>query len=348
MLFSRYLPLPQLITLCQALRVNLHAGLTVVDVFRQQSKRGSIAVRPVATRIRQGLESGGSLEDVLKREGACFPPLFHSVVGVGEQTGNLAEVCAELEQFYRQQLTLRRQFMTACVWPIIQFVMAVGVITLLLLILGWISSSNGTAPFDVLGIGVGPVGAIRFLLIIAFLIGGVFAVYMFATRILGKGASIHRKLLALPGVGPSLHALALMRFCMALKLTLESGLSTHKALKRSFDATANPAYMERAEGAAAAVKRGDGIDDALAQCHVFPQDFLEVVHTGEESGQLPEVMGRQSEHYREVAAERMKVLTLLASLLVWLGIAILIIVAIFRIMMSVMGVYDQAFKDLGM
>jgi type IV pilus assembly protein PilC len=97
MLFSSRIPLSSLIELCRALRHNLSAGLRLVDVFRQQAKRGPARVRPVAERITQELERGGDLEGALEREKAAFPPLFLGLASVAEQTGNLPEVFRELE-----------------------------------------------------------------------------------------------------------------------------------------------------------------------------------------------------------------------------------------------------------
>ena len=52
MLFSRQLPLSNLIDLCLALRHNLGAGLMLRDVFRQMARRGPVHVRPIAERIQ--------------------------------------------------------------------------------------------------------------------------------------------------------------------------------------------------------------------------------------------------------------------------------------------------------
>src|SRR5262249_53305107 len=68
MLFSSRLSLSVLIELCRALRHYLGAGLTLRDVFQQQSVRGPAALRPVAGRIADLLKRGSSLENALERE----------------------------------------------------------------------------------------------------------------------------------------------------------------------------------------------------------------------------------------------------------------------------------------
>jgi len=92
MLFSRQLPLADLIRLCHLVRHNHSAGLTLVAVFRQLAQRSTPRLRPVAERIRVHLESGESLKAALKAEQAYFPPLFRSLATVGEETGRLADM----------------------------------------------------------------------------------------------------------------------------------------------------------------------------------------------------------------------------------------------------------------
>src|SRR5205814_6527196 len=95
-------------------------------------------------------ESGDSLEAALDREKAYFPPLFLALGGVGERTGNLPEVFAELEKYYILQQKLWRQFVGQITWPLLQFFAAVFVIAGLLFILGIIAEIHGGSDKDTL------------------------------------------------------------------------------------------------------------------------------------------------------------------------------------------------------
>src|SRR5437868_6293417 len=134
MLLSSRLPLPTLIEFSRTVRHSLGAGLGIVPVFRQQAQRGNMRVRPIAGRISEELEKGESLESALKAERHYFPPMFVSMAIVGEQTGNLPEVMAELEKYFALQLKLRRQFMGQIAWPVIQY-LAAGLVLILMILL---------------------------------------------------------------------------------------------------------------------------------------------------------------------------------------------------------------------
>jgi type II secretory pathway component PulF len=345
MFFSSRVPLSALVTLCQAFRVGLSAGLPLVKVVQQQARRGPFASRAVLQRIGDRLEKGDSLEDVLKDEGQAFPPLFNGMVAVGEQAGGLPEVFRELERYYREMMSLKRRFWALAIWPIFQFCAGILTIVVMLLVLGWIAPSSESA-FDPLGFGVGPVGAMKFLAAVGILLTGLFGLYYVTTRVLGKKAAVHRMLLSIPGIGGCMHALALTRFCLAMHLTMETSLPTAKALKKCFRATGNGAYEACADRVTGSLKRGKDVAEALTQCNIFPEEFLQIVANAEESGQLPEVMGQQVEHYQDVASTRLKVITMFANFGFWLLVAILIIWVIFRIALSIGGIYQDAMNGV--
>jgi type IV pilus assembly protein PilC len=334
MFFTRRLPLSSLIELCRALRHQLGAGLTLRDVFRHQAARGAAGVRPLAGRIAEGLARGGDLEGALKREAGAFPPLFLALTSVGEQTGMLPEVFGELEKYYVRQQRLRRQFLAQSAWPLVQFFLAIFVVAGLILILGLLPQSQTPAgkPYDPLGLGLaGPGGALAFLGAVFGVLLALGGLYLLATRALRGRAAVDTFLLGLPAVGPCLRALALARFCVALRLTFETAMPTTRALRLALRATGNHAFMEDSEAIEASVRTGHDLTVSVGQSGRFPQDFQNILAVAEESGRLTEVLREQAEYYHEEAGRRLTVLTTLASYGVWFIVGGLIIFVIFRL-----------------
>jgi type II secretory pathway component PulF len=345
MLFSSRLPLSNLIELCRVLRHYLGAGIGLVQVFRQQASKGALAVRPVAGRIAAALEEGDDLETALKREADAFPPLFVSLARVGEQTGMMPEVFAELEKYYSRQQKLRRDFVARVTWPVIQFVLAVFVVAGLILIMGMLADRQGPGgePLDPLGLGLsGPSGATLFLAVVFGSLAALGGLYLLLTRTLKHKASTDAFLLGLPAVGPCLRALALTRFCVALRLTTETGMAIARALRLSLRATGNQAFVAQTENISASVRAGDDLTLALARSGLFPTDFQHILAVAEESGRLSEVLQHQAEHYHEESGRRLVILTGVLSYGVWAFVGLLIIVAIFRIATWYVGLLNGA------
>jgi type IV pilus assembly protein PilC len=331
MLFSRELPLTSLIELCRALHHNLAAGLTLREVFRQQAKRGARPIRPLAGRIAAALEKGDSLEDTLKREKDVFPPLFVSLAIVAEETGSLAEVFGELENYYRMRQKLRRQFRSQSLLPIIQFVLALFIIAFAIFVLGMLAASRNTQPADITGLGLrGTRGALLFLVCSFGLIAVVYFGYLFLTRQLQQKAAVDAVLLRVPILGPCLEAFALGRFTLALRLTLETAMPVTRALQLSLQATGNAAFVARTDKVTSALRSGADLSAALAKCKVFPAEFLNMVAVAEEGGRVPEIMQHQAKYYQEEASRRLKALTRAATFGVWMMYAAFMLFAIFR------------------
>jgi type IV pilus assembly protein PilC len=337
MLFSRQLPLSNLSDLCRALRHNLAAGLTLRDVFRQMADRGPVALRPIAARIRSDLEGGDSLQAALERHPGVFPTIFLSLAGVGEETGNLPEVFAELEKYFNLQIKLRRQFLAQIAWPVFQLVAAIFVIAGAIFLLGIVNPSGVDVTgkkggFDPFGLGLlGTSGAITFLMLAFGSIGAVAAGYLLLRTVLRQKALVDGLLLRLPVVGPCLHAIAMARFCVALRLTMDTGLSIKRSLRLCLAATGNEAFVARTPVILEAVRSGDDLTTALGKSNLFTVDFLHILAVAEEGGRVPEVMSHQADHYAEESARRMTVLTWFASAGVWLVVAAFIIIAVFRV-----------------
>lgn len=329
--FSR-LTLKDLIMLSRALRHGHGAGLTLVQVFRQQANRGNARVAPLADRVAGRMERGDSLQDALRADARAFPPLFLELCIVGEKTGRLPEIFQELERYFDLQLSLRRQFLSAIAWPVFELILSFFVVTMLM----WLLSIL-TPDYDPLGFGTGPTAIAKFWMKVALFFAVLIGAWFFATRVLGQAERAHRLILRIPALGPTLEAVCLVRFCMAMHATWEAGLKVKPALTTSLRATGNPAFTAQESKVGPAVKRGEDLVNILALCRVFPHDFLNVVATGEDSGRLPEVMAQQVNVYREEAERRLRNLTRAASWTVYLLIACFLLFLMFRILMGAMG-----------
>jgi type IV pilus assembly protein PilC len=340
MLFSQRIPQASLIELCRALRHNLGAGISLVKVFRQQSERGPLAVRPIAARLSEKLEKGDSLTDALKAEKAFFPPLFLRLAAVGEQTGNLPEAFGELENYFLLQQKLWREFLSRITWPAFEFVAAVFIIAALLLILGIIANvKNNQKPIDPIGLGLGPAGAMRWLGLVTGVLIVVGGGYLFASRSLEGRAKVDSFLLRIPVIGPTLMALALSRFCLALRLTLETGMPIANAMRLSLQATGNAAFETTAAKVKKTLMAGKELAVALAGTRLFPPAFIDVIATAEEGGRVPEVMRHQADQYADELRRRLATLTQVTSFGVWLAVAILITFMIIRIFVTMVLPY---------
>ena len=337
-MFTRRLALTTLIELCRMLKHQLGAGLSLHRVLTQQSVSGPSAVRALAGRLGGTIRQGTSLSKALDAEKDYFPPLFLSLVKLGEETGHLAEIFGELERYYQLELQLRRQFRSQTFMPVVQFVLAVLLLAGLIYLLGYIAVATNSPPLlTIFGLSGGP-ASVAFLLIVFGSIYFVWIAFVTLRRLGRQKGWMDRMLLAAPALGPCLTALVMSRFALALQLTLDTGLSVTKALRLAVDATGNAHFTARTEIMLGAVKKGQTLHDALVASELFGDDFLNVVASSEASGQVPEMMRHQAQQFHDEAARKMTLLTGVAAGIVWGSYAIFMIWAIFRLA----GIYLRA------
>lgn len=343
MFSSRQFPLPALVTWCQTLRHSLAAGLNPIRIFKLQGKSGPRALREVAREIAEKLEGGESLEDALEPYRNRFPPLFLELVAVGEQTGRLEDTFAELQDYFESALTVQRNFRSQMTYPVVQYSAAVLIIGALIWIMGFLAQSGKAVTTDPLGVGLtGTAGALTFIGIGFGLLGGVVALVNLAKNNVAWRAKLEGVLLMVPAWGPAVRAFAVQRFAVALRMCSEAGLRAEKTLHYCFRATCNAAFLRGERWAVAVVKKGNEISEALeASGAPFPEEFHEMVRMGEETGNTSEVMERLTVRYREEAERKLKTAAEFTGYLIYGAVAVMIIVAIFKIA----GIYLGALND---
>jgi type IV pilus assembly protein PilC len=231
-------------------------------------------------------------------------------------------------------------------YPAIQFVAAVLIISALIFILGMLASTGQAATVDPLGLGLtGTAGAITFLVVSFGIVGAILLGLKLASNSVRWRAKLEGMLMILPGWGPALLTFALQRFCVALRMCSEAGLRAEKTLYYCFRATSNSAFTSCADRAIEVVKRGDEISEALLTCRApFPDEFREMIVMGEETGNMSEVMERLSERYREESERRLKSAAQMTSYCIYGLVALLIIIAIFKIASIYIGAIGAAAK----
>jgi type II secretory pathway component PulF len=264
------------------------------------------------------------------------------MAAVGEQSGHMGEIFAQLAEYYQDQIARRRSFLAAIAWPMFQLAMALAIVGLLIWVTGLIGQMTGV-PIDILGFGlVGNRGLAIYLAFVAAVGILLFALIRASVRGLVWTRPIQRGVLRIPVLGPALQTLALARLAWSMDQTMNAGMELRQALQLSLRSTNNAFYTDRIERIDAEIAGGNSIHEAFRAAGGFPADFLDALEVGEHSGQLVESMGLLSRQYQDQARVALATLTTVAGLAVWAVVATLIIALIFRLFMFYLGAINDA------
>ncbi len=345
-LTSSTLPLTTLATFCRSLGTMLHSGVNILKAFQVAGGKSTYPkLKRISEEIVDELRKGSDVSTAMSNQGEAFPELMVDMVRVADQTGSLPEVLHALADHYDNLVRLRRTFLSAIAFPILQLVAAIFIVALLIWILGMIASNSGDKPFDVLGLGLtGTLGALTWL-------GGCFGtafaglfLYLFLVRGLKGRKFVHSALLRIPVIGGCLRSFAMARFSWAFALTQQAGMSINPSLESSLKATGNGAFAAMTPMVTAMITEGEDLSFALDATHLFPRDYLELVRVGEATGTVPETLERLSPQLEEQARRSLDAMTAVLAWVIWGMVASVIIFFIFRIALMYIGLLNDAGK----
>ncbi len=314
--------------------------------MENESLRSHSGMRWHAIAMSRAVNAGSSLTDAMQATGDYFPKLVRELISVGEQTGHLPEVLQQLVANYEEQLALKRMFWSTISWSLFQFGVALGVVGFLIWISGVIGRTTGS-PTDLLGVGLtGNWGLLVYLIFLGIVGTGIFLAYR--ATITGQlwVAPIQRLVLRLPVLGSALRSLSIARFAWTLHITTGTALDVKQCLLLSLASTHNIEFTDQAPRVERVISRGHPIYEALMETRIFPIEFIHSVQVGEQSGRLDETLAVVARQELESARIALTMLTRGAGWVVWLLVAGLIIVLIFRMAGVYIGNINQALQAI--
>ena len=342
-MFSPRIALKPLVGLCRRLSTTIEAGIDMRTVWSREADRAHGHLQRHLRTIAEAVNRGETLADALVATDDFFPALFREMVELGEHTGRVDAVLAQLAEHYETQAAMRRTFWAAIIWPLVQLGLAVLIVGFLIWITGVIRDATGSQAIDILGFGL--VGN-RGLAIYATIVGGLGLLVWLTVRAVRRGLvwtqPIQRVALRLPGIGKPLQTIALARLAWSMHVTVNAGMDIRRALKLSLRSTQNARYIDNIPAIDAEISSGNSIYEAFCRTGNYPIDFLDTLAVGEESGELDESMRHLARQYQQQARAAMAALTILAGWAIWAAIAALIIALIFRVFSFYLGAISGA------
>ncbi len=328
----------QLAQLCRRLGTGLRAGLDPVAMWEKEQKKAGVG--RFAEQVVLDLRSGESMAGAIRRCRGFFPPLLSEMIEVGEETGRLAEVLLRLADELDHRLRIRRTFIGTIVWPVIQLVMAIGVMGLMLLLLQILIPTGS------------PFGPNAFRNYVLAVIGFVGVVAMITLAIVQGwfGGLLTQLAMRVPVLGPTYRASAMARLTWTLAAALDAGVDARRAVRMALESTGNDYFAQHAGTAMEIIERhGSSFHDAFEATGVFDDEFLTALSNAEMSGTYAESMRRLAQEYQGQFERRTVILAQAAGYAIWVLIGMIIIgFIVFIIVKLILPPYREAFELISM
>lgn len=308
----------------------LAAGMPIVSCLRAlEEQTDHKAFKAVIDQLREALEGGQSLSEVLRQYPAVFDDLYCNMVGGGERSGDLAETMARLASFLEASAKLRRKVKSAMMYPTIVLIMSmlisVGLILFVVPVFGdMFKDFDAELPLPtqfLLDMSAALRGSVFYIIPVV----GVL-VYLFRKwKKTENGAYAWDKLmLKLPVFGKLNQYVASARFARMLSQMTRSGVPILSALKIVAGSTGNRVAGRVVEEASVAVEKGDPLSAGLLSQPVYPISLVRMLQAGEKTGSVNEMMDSIADYYEDEVDTMLAGLTSLLEplLMVLLGVII--------------------------
>lgn len=299
-------------------------------------------------RLLEAVKGGANLSDALESHGGVFSRLYLNMVRAGEVSGTLESVLERLADYLERSKELRASVSTALIYPAILVVMAVAsLMVLLTFVVPQFTEMFETAGRELPLPTQVVVGIAEGLRSYWWLMGlSVFLIILYMRHQLtdeGRRYGWDRRFLKWPLVGDLICKVEMASLGRTLATLLNNGVSLLAALSIVKETLSNRVLAEQVSFAAETLKEGGEMSTPLIDSGLFPVMAMQMVKLGEETGRLPEMLGRVADTYdNEVKVTLQRMLTLLEPILI-VGLGILIAGIIISILMAIISVNDLAF-----
>jgi type IV pilus assembly protein PilC len=322
--------LSDLVIFTRQLATMVDAGLAMVQSLQALAEQTTNKVmKDVIKDVCSRVESGDSFSEALMKHPKVFNRLFVCMVGAGERGGLLAEILARLATYLESTARLRRKVKSACMYPTVVTVVAIGITIFLLVkvvpVFGDVYKGFGSklpAPTQVL-INFSEFVKAYLLYILAATGGLVYGWFSYIKT--KKGREFwDRTRIKLPIFGTIAHKICLARFTRTLASLIRSGVPILEVLSIVCNTVGNVVMEKAVKTSAGDIEKGEGIAAALGKHPVFPPMIIRMITAGEQTGKLEGMLERISDFLDEEIETTLNGLTSLIEplLIVFLGITV--------------------------
>lgn len=336
-LFRRGISAYDLALVTRQLATLIQAGIPVEEALRAVSRQSERPVlQSLMLAVRARVIEGYTLAQSLSEFPHAFPDLYRATVAAGEKSGHLDLVLQQLADYTESRYDTQKKIQGAMIYPVILTVLAVMIVFGMLTyvvpdIVKVFANSKQELPLLTRGL----IGVSHFVKTSApyMLVLGILGAFAFrrAARQESFRYRLHALQLRIPLMGRLIRGNNAARFASTLSILNKSGVPLVEALKIAAEVSSNWLIRDAIREAAVKVTEGGSLSHALEQSGYFPPMMMQMIASGESSGELDEMLSRAATMQEKELSSLITTLVGLFEplmLLVMAGVVLIIVLAI--------------------
>ena len=284
------------------------------------------------------IEGGKTFSLALSEHPLIFDKVYVTLVRVGEETGNLAEVLRDLAETIMWQDELASHTKKIMIYPAIVSIVVLAVVSFLMIylmpqLLPFIKNIGSEIPTHTkVLMAVSSAFVEYWYLIFTVPVVVIAGVTFMAKRNVGLRYLLDGLKLKIWLIGPLASKIKLARFANYFAMMYSSGITVLDALTISEDMVDNLVLEDSINKARASIAEGSQISESFESIGVFPSLIVRMIRVGEDTGAMDEALLNVSYFYNREVKESieklepamMPILTvLLGGIMLWIMLAVL-------------------------
>ncbi len=328
----------------------VHSGIPLLGGLEDAAAQvRNVYFRQILEQVLADVTGGLKLSDAFGKHPKVFSEFYVNTIRAGEDSGRLEEIVERLARSMEKEIETNALIKNAIRYPMIVLGFLIAAFTLITLVvipkIAKVFEQFGTdlpLPTKIL-IRVGDFAQQNGLLILAGLAG--LTVFLFLYNKTKQGAYVLDSLkFKVPVLGELFKKMAMSRFTSTLQSLYASGLMLPEALDISARISKSPVLRAALEDVANGLRRGKKMSDMIFANTLFPPLVVRMIHTGEKTGSLENMLGEITRHYdREIDYTTKSLTTLIEPILtVCLSVMVLMLaLGVFMPMWNVMKLFKH-------
>lgn len=280
----------------------VQAGMPLEESLKAVAEQGEKAhIRSMMMGVRSRVIEGYPLAESFADYPHVFDDLFCSMVAAGEKSGHLDTVLNRLADYAENRQKMRSKLQQAMIYPIMLTLIAISVIAFLLatvvpkIVDQFVQMGQGLpAITEVL------LAASNFVVNWGLLVVAVVGMIIITVKWLLTKPHLRlawdKKILQLPVVGKVVRGLNTSRFARTLSICTSSAIPLLDGMKVAADVMSNSYFKQQVLEAADNVREGASLRVSLEQTKLFPPMMLHMIASGEQSGELEQMLTRSADN----------------------------------------------------
>ena len=326
----------------------IKSGIPLVDSVRILAKQSTKPQEKKAfEKLVYELLKGEDLSEAMVNQGDTFPKLLINMIETAEMTGDLPSVLDDMADYYTSMDKTRKQMISAMTYPVVVLTIAIGVLVFMLVYLvpqfvGIYAEQDAELP-AITSMIMGASNFIRanyiYILIAILILILVFRYLYRNVKSFKKG--VQTFLMHVPVIKNIIIYNEVANFTKTFASLINHGVYITDSMEILSKITNNEVYKRIINNSLKSLGKGESISASFRGEWAFPIVAYEMLVTGENTGQLGQMMEKVADHFQTLHKNIIDQLKSLLEPLLICILALIVGVILLSIITPMFDIYGQ-------